>query len=140
MICIKCGQNNTSVVNSRQNKKTCTVWRRRRCKDCGYIYTTYEDVALDQLQVISDDTTFPFHHTKLLISIASCFEHTPAKRAENAEALTKTVEAKLLHSGSKTTSGTICEAVYSSLKHYDRLASVQYAAKHPIYLKKYLRD
>lgn len=139
MICIKCGQNNTSVINSRQNKKTSTVWRRRRCKDCGQIYTTYEDVALDQIQVMSDKNTLPFHHAKLLISIANCFEHIPAKRAENAEALAKTVEAKLLHAGSKTTPTAICEAVYASLKHYDRLASVQYAAKHPIYLKKHLR-
>lgn len=62
----------------------------------------------------------------------------PSKRAENAEALAKTIEAKLIQSGAKTTPEAISEAVYASLKHFDRLASVQYAAKHPIYLKKYL--
>ncbi len=140
MICIKCGQNNTQVINSRQNKKIATVWRRRRCKDCGHTYTTYEDIALDQLLVVSDKARLPFHHTKLLISIASCFEHVPKKRAENAEALTKTVEAKLLQKGTETSPQAICEAVYISLKHFDRLASVQYAAKHPSHLKHYLRD
>ena len=95
---------------------------------------------MDQIRVVSDEATLPFHHTKLLISIANCFEHIPVKRAENAEALAKTVEAKLLHAGDKTTPEAICEAVYASLKHFDRLASVQYAAKHPIYLKKHLRS
>lgn len=139
MICIKCGQNNTSVINSRQNKKTATVWRRRRCKDCGHTYTTYEDVAIDQINVVYKGATAPFHHTKLLISIASCFEHMPIKRAENAEALSKTVEAKLVQKGTETSPEAICGAVYTCLKQFDRLASVQYAAKHPSYLKKYLK-
>ncbi len=139
MICIKCGQNNTQVINSRQNKKTATVWRRRRCKECSCIYTTYEDIALDQIEVDSGKNSLPFHHAKLLISIAGCFEHQPQKRAENAEALAKTVEAKLLQNGAKTTPQAICEVVYTSLKHFDRLASVQYAAKHPAHLKRYLR-
>ena len=139
MICIKCGHNNTAVTNSRQNKKTSTVWRRRQCKDCGHIFTTYEDVAMDQIQVTSENSSVAFHHTKLLISIANCFEHMPAKRAENAEALAKTIEAKLIRSGTKTSPQAICKAVYDSLKHFDRLASVQYAAKHPIHLKKHLR-
>ncbi len=139
MICIKCGHNSTEVINSRHNKKTSTVWRRRRCKDCRHTFTTYEDVALDQIQVISGTGSIPFHHAKLLISIASCFEHIPVRRAENAEALAKTTEAKLIQSGVKTTPAAICEAVYASLKHFDRLASVQYAAKHPTHLKKHLR-
>lgn len=139
MICIKCGHNSTEVTNSRHNKKTSTVWRRRRCKECKHTFTTYEDVALDQIQVVSNIGTTSFHHAKLLISIASCFEHIPAKRTENAEALAKTIEAKLIQSGVKTTPSAICEAVYGSLKHFDRLASVQYAAKHPTYLKKHLR-
>lgn len=139
MICIKCGHDNTSVTNSRQNKKTATVWRRRRCKECGHTFTTYEDVALDQIQVVSGTGSTDFHHTKLLISLANCFEHIPLKRAENAEALAKTIEAKLIQSGVKTTPAAICEAVYGSLKHFDRLASVQYAARHPSHLKKHLR-
>lgn len=139
MICIKCGQNDTKVINSRQNKKTATVWRRRRCKECGHTYTTYEDIALDQIKVVSDNTPTPFHHAKLLISIASCFEHKPLKRAENAEALTRTVETKILHKGEETSPEAISEAVYTSLKHFDKLASVQYAAKHPAHLKRYLR-
>ncbi len=139
MICIKCGHKNTRVINSRQNKKTAVVWRRRKCKECGHIYTTYEDIALDQIKITSGKQSISFHHTKLLISVASCFEHIPKKRAENAEALTKTIEAKILLNGVETSPQAICEAVYTSLKRFDRLASVQYAAKHPTHLKRYLR-
>lgn len=94
---------------------------------------------MDQINVITKNKTIPFHHTKLLISIANCFEHIPAKRAENAEALSKTIEAKLLQKGTETSPEAICGAVYACLKQFDRLASVQYAAKHPAYLKKYLK-
>jgi transcriptional repressor NrdR len=139
MICIKCGHNNTSVTNSRQNKKNSTVWRRRQCKDCKCVFTTYEEVAIDQIEVLSGTRANPFYHAKLLISIANCFEHIPTRRAENAEAIAKTVEAKLIQSGIKTTPQAICEAVYASLKHFDKLASVQYAARHPNNLKKHLR-
>ncbi len=94
---------------------------------------------MDQIQVTTDSSSDPFHHTKLLISIANCFEHMPLKRAENAEALAKTIETKLVRSGTKTSPQAICKAVYDSLKRFDRLASVQYAARHPIHLQKHLR-
>ena len=138
MICIKCGQNNTSVINSRQNKRLLRCGAGVAAKIAG-IYTTYEDVAIDQIKVISKNKAMPFHHTKLLISIANCFEHMPAKRAENAEALSKTIETRLVQEGTETSPEAICGAVYVCLKQFDRLASVQYAAKHPTYLKKYLK-
>lgn len=139
MICIKCGCQNTRVINSRHNKKSATTWRRRQCKDCGYVYTTYEEPALDQITIVSDSGSTPFSHAKLMISLAGCFEHAPLTRAESAQALAKTVEAKLIQNGFKTSPQAICEASYQTLKNFDRLASVQYAAKHPSKLKRYLR-
>lgn len=139
MICIKCGQNNTQVVNSRQNKKAASVWRRRRCRECGCTYTTYEGISLDQIEVLSDSTTVPFHHTTLLISIASCFEHSTDQRAKYAEALTKTVEEALVQSGAKTSTKAISEATYEVLKRFDSIAAVQYAAHHSKHLSRYLR-
>lgn len=129
----------TRVINSRHNKKSSTTWRRRQCKDCGYIYTTYEEPALDQIATVSDGGSTPFSHAKLMISLASCFEYTPTKRAESAEALAKTIEAKLIQNGFKTSPQAICEVSYQALKNFDRLASVQYAAKHSSKLRHYLR-
>lgn len=139
MICIKCGSQKTRITNSRHNKKSATTWRRRQCKDCDYIYTTYEEPALDQITTVSDGGSTPFSHAKLMISLASCFEHTPTTRAESAEALAKTVEAKLIQKGFETSPQAICGASYQVLKNFDRLASVQYAAKHPSKLRHYLR-
>lgn len=139
MICIKCGSHITSIINSRHNKKSATTWRRRQCKDCRYIYTTYEEPALDQITIVSDKSSNPFSHAKLMISLAGCFEHTPTTRAECAEALAKTVESKLIQNGFETSSQAICEVSYQALKNFDHLASVQYAAKHPSKLGSYLR-
>lgn len=139
MICIKCGCQNTRVTNSRHNKKSASTWRRRQCKDCSYTYTTYEEPALDQIKVISGRDSTSFSHAKLLISLAGCFEHTPVSRGEKAEALARTIETKLINDGNQTSSQTISETSYTALKHFDRLASVQYAAKHSGALKHYLR-
>lgn len=139
MICIKCGSQKTRITNSRHGKKSASTWRRRQCKECKYIYTTYEEPALDQIKVVSDKSSAPFSHAKLMISLAGCFEHTPTSRAEKTEALSKTIETKLINSGNETSPQTICEASYGVLKHFDRLASVQYAAKHVSRLGRYLR-
>lgn len=139
MICIKCGQSSTQIINSRQNKKTASVWRRRRCKMCGCTYTTYEGISLDQIEVLSENSTTPFHHTTLLLSIASCFEHKTKEKAKNAEALTKTIEEALVKDGTKTSTKAISEIAYEVLKRFDSIAAVQYAAHHPDYLSRYLR-
>lgn len=141
MFCIYCGQTNTQVTNSRQKKKSPTVWRRRCCKGCSETFTTYENVALDQLKVVSSGkklTPTPFSHAKLLISLAGCFDHKQKKRPEIAEALSKTIETKILRAGQQTTKRAICEISYDVLRHYDHLAGVQYAAKHADVLGKNL--
>lgn len=42
MICPECGSNQTWCFDSRHSKDEKTIWRRRRCNDCGHRWTTYE--------------------------------------------------------------------------------------------------
>jgi transcriptional repressor NrdR len=131
MICLKCRHNKTKVYNSRYSKMHPQTWRRRQCLECSYTFTTYEIPSYDQLLVKQTSGIAPFHYTTLLLSIARCFEHTPRERAEHSEALTHTIIVKLIQSGDAyLTKKRIAETCYASLKRYDHLASVQYAAQH----------
>lgn len=139
MFCINCGQKTTQVINSRQKTKIPRVWRRRRCTQCHFVFTTYEGIALDQLKVTSaEGNVDDFSHVVLLMSIARCFKRSHSN-VETAEALCRTIEAKLLKDGQKTSPEAICEVSYGVLKHFDRIVSLQYAAHHTHVLGKHLR-
>lgn len=139
MFCINCGQKTTQVINSRQNTKMPHVWRRRKCIQCNFVFTTYESIALDQLKVaLSEGKVVDFSHVVLLTSIARCFKRSHSN-IETAEALCRTIEAKLLKQGQKTSPEAICEVSYSVLNHFDRIVALQYAAHHTHILGKHLR-
>lgn len=141
MFCVKCGYTTTRIINSRQRPKSLSVWRRRQCSKCRYVFTTYESVALDQILVLDkDDKQRAFSHTKLLISLYKCFEHASDKRVQYIEDLTRTIENKILENGATTSPREICEISFSVLKNFDRLASIQYAAQHAEILKSKLKN
>ena len=139
MICIKCGHRKTAITNSRYFATKHQTWRRRQCTQCGTIFTTYESLSLDQLTVEGE----PFQEVRLLLSISRSLEHHTGQRAVTTQELTHTVIDKLITHITSTSGelqkAVIAEITYTTLKHYDRLASVQYAARHSSHLKKYLR-
>lgn len=57
MRCPRCKHADTRVVDSRIVRKGTAVRRRRKCDECGYRFTTYEQVQLEdaQLFVIKKD-------------------------------------------------------------------------------------
>src|SRR5665213_2074944 len=130
MVCIYC-QSRTRVTNSRLQKKSNKVWRRRFCPKCKNTFTSIE--ALHDLSFIVSDTNDPnwspkpFSRDNLFVSIyLSCGHRT--NPVNDATALTDTVVAKLLSTvtdGSilKTDLLTIAESV---LERFDPVASTSY--------------
>ena len=52
MKCPYCADENTQVVDTRENEDGDTVRRRRRCLSCDKRFTTYERVELQLPQVV----------------------------------------------------------------------------------------
>ena len=52
MKCPYCNDENTQVVDTRENEDGDTVRRRRRCLSCDKRFTTYERVELQLPQVV----------------------------------------------------------------------------------------
>lgn len=134
MFCINCFHKNTAVINSRPHKKQPTVWRRRKCPNCGQAFTTFERPSLADNKSIHlpDGKTDTFNLGKLVISIGKAFTHSPGDGAYNALWLAQTVEDTLSTQHQTITPEDIEAVVHQTLKRFDELAAVQYAAQHQL--------
>ena len=132
MFCINCFHKNTSVSNSRPNKKQPQIWRRRTCVNCGTTFTTYERPSLADNKPIylPNGKTDTFNLGKLILSIAKAFTHAPAEAEYNALWLAQTIEDTLSSQQTTITPEDIEATAHTVLKRFDELAAVQYAAQH----------
>ena len=132
MVCVYCG-GDTGVVNSRPQKRDNRVWRRRRCKSCGAVFSTEEAARLDQAWQVSGprERLRPFSRDKLFMSLYdSCRHRTTA--LSDARGLTETVIGKLAAhvAGGTVGTGDITGVAQVVLNRFDKAASVYYAARH----------
>jgi transcriptional regulator NrdR family protein len=132
MVCIYCGAG-TSVTNSRPQKRSNQVWRRRRCEGCGAVLTSLEAYELASgIHVRSKGgKTSVFDRDRLFVSIYESLGHREAPVAD-ATALTETIIAKLC---SPTTAALlettkIAAAAADTLRSFDHAAAVYYTAHH----------
>jgi transcriptional repressor NrdR len=132
MFCINCFHKNTSVVNSRPNKKQPQIWRRRSCTACGTVFTTYERPSLaDNKPVhLPSGKTDTFNLGKLIISITKAFTHAPHEAEYNALWLAQTVEDTLSTEREVVTPEDIEATTHQILQRFDELAAIQYAMQH----------
>lgn len=133
MDCIYCGVK-TKVSNSRKQKRTSQVWRRRTCPDCKAIFSTLEGVDLEKsLAVGKNGKIEPFSRDKLLLSVFSACGHRK-DALESSVALTSTIIGKATsrHAGPTLERDEVVKIATETLKRFDRPAYVQYKAYHPL--------
>jgi transcriptional repressor NrdR len=132
MFCVNCFHPSTSVVNSRPHKRQPQVWRRRSCKKCGTVFTTYERLSLSDNKpvVLPSGDSDTFNLGKLTISIAKAFTHAPHEGEYNALWLAQTIEDTLSMEREVVTPSDIEAIAHTVLKRFDELAAIQYAVQH----------
>jgi transcriptional repressor NrdR len=132
MVCIHCG-GQTSVVNSRAQRRVNQVWRRRQCDSCHTLFTTHEAADYSATWLVRGPAgqLTPFSRDKLFLSLHRSLGHR--KHAQNdATALTETITGKLIgqvHDG-LVEGAKIAAAVQVALNRFDKAASVHYSAFH----------
>jgi len=130
MICIKCTHNDTQVVNSRMNKKTASVWRRRRCPSCRAVFSTYEQPAQNAYPIVENrGSKCTFSIPRLAASIQT--DMSPSNdQADIAYALASTTAQKLLIDRPRSlTSRDISKVAYNTIKAYDPACGVRYGLR-----------
>lgn len=132
MFCINCFHPTTRVANSRPHKKRPSVWRRRTCPKCHATFTTYERPSLAENKKVTlpSGKTDLFNLGRLVISISGAFTHQPEEAKYNSLWLAQTVEDTLSTEYPVITPDDIAAVTHQTLKQFDELAAVQYAARH----------
>jgi transcriptional repressor NrdR len=131
MRCPFCGFPESKVTDSRDNRETNIIRRRREClaESCGKRFTTYERVEQQNLMVIKkDDTRQPFSNDKLLSGMLRACANLPipVKKLEEAA---NDIEQELYAGGyGEVRSEEIGKMVLNHLKGLDDVAYVRFVS------------
>lgn len=132
MMCPYCDID-SKVVNSRLQKRSNSVWRRRHCSNCGATWTTTESMKGSvTFKVLANEQEVDFHPEILLISLYECLKHRKSP-AIDAQYVFETVLGNLGRTHQSTYSTLlIASECHKVLKRYDKLASDLYKATHNV--------
>jgi len=124
-----CGDENTQVVDTRENEDGDTVRRRRRCPACDKRFTTYERVELQLPQVVKKNgSRTEFEREKLKASMMLALRKRPVT-TEAIEAALDRIEEKLIQMAEReVASDRIGELVMRELKKLDKVAYIRFAS------------
>ena len=130
MVCIYCHEK-LGVINSRFQKKQNNVWRRRRCPNCGALFTTSESIDLSKVLMIKrpNSQLEPFSREKLFSSIYESCKHRKAPE-KDAESLTTTIVTKVFvtNSNAVVELNSIKQLATEVLSNFDKASASHYQA------------
>ena len=129
MKCPYCAEDNTQVVDTRENEEGDTVRRRRRCLVCDKRFTTDERVELQlPLVVKKNGSRVDFDREKLRGSMMLALRKRPVT-SESVENALDRIEEKLVQLAEReVNSDRVGELVMRELKKLDKVAYIRFAS------------
>ena len=129
MRCLKCGAIDDKVIDSRAAKDGYSIRRRRECLDCGFRFTTYEQVERNDLRVIKrSGVREKFEREKVLNGLLKACE----KRPVSIEVLQNAADEIVMDLQSdgllEIPYRNIGARVMEKLREIDQVAFVRYAS------------
>jgi len=129
MKCPYCGDENTQVVDTRENEDGDTVRRRRRCMSCDKRFTTYERVELQlPLVVKKNGSRTEYDRDKLKASMMLALRKRPVT-TESVDGALDRIEERLVSLGEREVpTDRVGELVMRELKKLDKVAYIRFAS------------
>ena len=131
MRCPHCQSIEDRVIESRQNASGTVIRRRRECNDCGYRFTSYENIEEKKLKVIKrDGRREPFDLRKLELGVQKSLEKRPVSQ-ETVDGMLQEIEdeaAILVRNSQELPAAELGEMVLKKLYEIDRVAYVRFAS------------
>jgi transcriptional repressor NrdR len=119
------------VIESRTLAKGATIRRRRECSECGYRFTSYENVEEKPFMVVKrDGRRQPFDRAKLGKGIERALEKRPVSNGSIENILTE-IEDQAVMAGKEEreiTSAALGELVLDKLHVMDKVAYIRFAS------------
>ena len=131
MHCIKCGCEESKVVDSRSIEEGNAIRRRRECLNCKNRFTTYEKIEYTPIIVIKKNgERQTFNRDKIINGMLRACEKRPVS-AKQIEQATEEIEMELNNSMEKEIeTSKIGELVIQKLRKIDEIAYVRFASVH----------
>ena len=129
MHCLKCGCEESKVVDSRMVEESNSIRRRRECLDCKNRFTTYERIEFTPIMVIKKNgVRQQFDRDKIINGMIRSCEKRPVS-TQTIEKAVDEIEAELNNNMVREIDSTeIGEMVIEKLKELDEIAYVRFAS------------
>lgn len=129
MHCLKCGCEESKVVDSRMVEESNSIRRRRECLECKNRFTTYERIEYTPIMVIKKNgVRQQFDRAKIISGMLRSCEKRPVS-AQTIEKAADEIEAELNNMMIKEIDSTkIGDMVIEKLKALDEIAYVRFAS------------
>ena len=134
MLCPRCSESSTRVIDSRDLEGGGTIRRRRECEQCSYRFTTYERPEGARLTVVKrDGTRQDFDRDKLRAGLMKALEKRPVTLARVEQAVEE-IDAGLRARGdAEVTSKEVGRLATDALRDIDQLAYIRFASVYHSY-------
>ena len=131
MRCPHCNSIDDRVIESRQNASGTVIRRRRECNECGYRFTSYENIEEKKLKVVKrDGRREPFDIRKLEAGVQKSLEKRPVSQ-EIVDQMLQQIEDEAAMSAPNShevSAQVLGEMVLGKLYTIDRVAYVRFAS------------
>lgn len=129
MHCLKCGSEESKVVDSRSIEEGNSIRRRRECLNCKFRFTTYEKIEYTPIIVIKKNgDRQQFDREKIINGMLRACEKRPVS-IEVIEKAVDEIEMEINNSLDKEIEASkIGDLVITKLKAIDEIAYVRFAS------------
>ena len=129
MRCPKCTSIETKVLDTRTGKNETSIRRRRECLDCGYRFTTIEEVLRADLHVVKrDGRREDFDRGKILGGLKKAIQKRPIDVMQVEMLIADVLAALEKEFDHEIPAHAIGEEIMRRLRHLDQIAYVRYAS------------
>jgi transcriptional repressor NrdR len=129
MRCPKCTSIEDKVIDSRIGKEGNTIRRRRECIECGYRFTTIENLVRDGIMVIKrDGRREEFDREKLMHAIRAACHKRPVDLEQITMIVDDVIDALEAQYEREIPSRAVGEEVMRHLRRIDQVAYVRFAS------------
>jgi transcriptional repressor NrdR len=128
MICPKCQENETRVLDSRETDGQKAVRRRRECEACKHRFTTFERVESGKFLVIKKDgSRESYEREKIEKGIWKACQKRKVTHDQIAKMILD-LEEKWMNAGKEIPSKMIGEGIMDALRELDDVAYIRFAS------------
>lgn len=128
MLCPKCKNLETRVVDSRISNDKKSIRRRRECEECRYRFTTFEHVETANFLVAKKDGSREnYSREKVERGIWKACEKRPVSKDQIDEVINQ-LEEEWSNLGKEIGSEVVGEGIMQKLKKLDKVAYIRFAS------------